>query len=171
MGKKPVSLSHILFLVCLVFYAILLSAGYAMIHQWLWLFIVLLSACAWLFIRKYSRTWLPVILLIVSTGLAAGGKLAGIPPVLAITGAGLALAVWDLSLMDAEMVEIPEDDQTRSAEMNHLRSLGLAAGGSVVLISVGHLLHLKMPFFFLVVLILGIILGLDRIWGYLKKKV
>lgn len=169
--KKPISLSRILFLVCLIFYTILMSAGYAMIRQWLWLFMVLLSASAWLFIRKYLRTWLTGILLIVSTGLAAGGKLAGIPPVLAITGAGLALAVWDLSLMDAEIVEAPVDDQTRSVEMNHLCSLGLAAGGSVVLISTGHFLHLNLPFFFLVVFILGIIVGLDRIWGYLKKKV
>ena len=169
MEKKPVSISRILFLLCLISYAVLLSAGYAMIHQWLWMFMALLGASAWLFIRKYSRTWLPGILLIVSTALAAGGKLAGIPPVFAITGAGLALAIWDLSLMDAEIVDAPVDDQTRSAEMNHLRALGLTAGGSALLISSGHLLHLKIPFFVLVVFILGIIFGLDRIWGYLKK--
>jgi hypothetical protein len=163
------ALRKLCFAVCLAASALCLAAGYAIAGQWIGMIMALMTGPAWLLARKYAASWLPYICLLVSVGLAVVGRLTGAPPVLAICGAGIALAVWDLLLLDAALGSAPLGEQTRRYEASHVRSLALALGGGLAGAVLGRWLQLQIPFFITAVLIALAVFGLDRAWGHVKK--
>ncbi len=163
------ALRRICFAVCLVVSTLCLAAGYAVAGQWIGTALALVTGPAWLLARKYPALWLPIICLLASVGLAVVGRLAGAPPVLMIGGAAIALAVWDLLLLDVALGGASLGEQTRAYEASHLRSLALALGGGLLGVFLGRWLQLQIPFFITAALVALAVFGLDRAWGYVKK--
>jgi len=159
----------IFFIICLGVSVFSLAAGHFIAGQWIWAFIAILIIPAWLFAQKYSDSWLPLICLLVSVCLAVIGKLDGAPPLLMILGSGIALAVWDLLLLNAALGSNSSGEQTRQYEIKHLQSLALALGFGLTVALLGRLLNFRVPFLTLVLFILLTLFGLDHIWGYIKK--
>jgi hypothetical protein len=164
------SLRKLGFVACLIVSTLCLAAGYALAGQWLGAVLAILAAPAWLFARKYPFSWLPFICLSMSIGLAVIGRLLGSPPWLMICSSALALAVWDLLLLNVSLAGCASGEQTRRYENKHLQSLALAVGSGLFATFLGRLLNLQVPFLFLALLVALAVLGLDRIWGYLKKR-
>ncbi len=148
-----------------------LAAGYGLAGQWLGVGGAVILGLAWLLARKYPAMWLSLICLLTSMGLAVAGCLTGAVSVWMILGAGLALAVWDLLLLEAALEGCAFEEQTRRYESQHLRSLALAVGAGLLAALLGRGIPLQLPFIVLVFSASLVILGLDRIWNYLKKTV
>ncbi|MBI5953519.1 MAG: hypothetical protein HY865_17835 [Chloroflexi bacterium] len=162
-------LRKIFFAVCLIALVLCLGAGYELSGQWIGVVISLVTGPAWLFARKYSTSILPLTCLLISVCLAVVGKINGGSSFLMICGSGFALATWDLLLLDGALTNNSSGEQTRQFEIRHLQSLGAALGSGLVVISLGYLIRLQIPFVVLLLSIALVIFGLDRVWGYIKK--
>jgi hypothetical protein len=146
-----------------------LATGYGIARQWIWALAAILMVPAWLFARKYADTWLPLLCLLASVGLAVIGMLIRASPVLMILSSGSSLAVWDLLLLDAASGINSPGEQTRQYEIKHIQSLALALGSGFLLAFLGRLLTLQTPFALLILFVVLAIFGLDRAFGNIKK--
>ncbi|HEX7556198.1 MAG TPA: hypothetical protein VF338_06205, partial [Leptolinea sp.] len=79
------------------------------------------------------------------------------------------LAVWDLIFLDDTMKNISPDKQTRLFENKHLQSLALVLTFGLIAAFAGRLINLQIPFIVMLLGVALVIIGLDRIWGILKK--
>lgn len=142
-----------------------LAVGYIMIGQWSGFMLALLALLAWLVARHKPETMPPSFALVFSTGIAAGGVLAGAAPLTMILGTVLALASWDLVLLYHSL----SGSSSSSAgtltlfEKAHLRYLALALGSSLLVVVTGRLLHFQIPFAVMVLLAIIAVFSLDRI--------
>jgi hypothetical protein len=158
-----------LYVVCLIISVFCLAAGYWIARQWIGAILAILMAPAWLLGRKYPASRLPLLCLLVSVGLAVAGILSGSPPLWMLCGSAVALALWDLLLLDAALGNKSALEPTRQYENRHLESLALALGFGLSAALLGRLLNIHIPFIVLVLCILLVLIALDRVWGYLKK--
>ena len=157
------------FAVCLVVSVLCLAAGYGIAGQWIGAVMAIIAGLAWLLARKYPN-WLPHICLLASVCMAVVGRLTGSPPLLMICGSGIALAVWDLLLLDAALGRNSSGEQTRQYENKHLQSLVLVLGSGLCAVFLGRSLTLRTPFVLLVLFVALAVFGLDRAWGYIKRR-
>jgi hypothetical protein len=146
-----------------------LATGYGIAGQWMGAAIAILMGPAWWLARKYPRSWLPLVCLLGSAGLAAVGRLIGSPPVLMIFACAGSLAVWDIVLLDSELGSPSSVQQTRQYENKHLQSLMLALGGGLLGALLGRLVNVQISFIVLLLFITFILFALDRVWGYIKQ--
>jgi hypothetical protein len=163
------ALRKIFFAVCLVASTLCLVAGYGLAGQWLGAVIALMTGLAWWLARKYPTAELPHICLLASTCLAVVGLLTGASPGLMIGGAAVALAVYDLLLLDVALGRDSSGEQTRRYENQHLQSLALALGIGLLGVFLGRLLRLEVSFFVVVFFVALAVFGLARVWGYIEK--
>ena len=161
----------IFFIVCLVATVFCLAVGYGMAGQWIGTVIAIFTGGAWLLARKYPTVGLPFICLLVSICLAVAGQLTGAAPWLMIGGSAVALAVYDLLLLDVALSSISSGEQTRRYEIKHLQALGLALGFGLSGVFLGRWLHLQVPFLGVVLFVALTVFGLNRVWGYIEKAV
>lgn len=159
-----------LFSVCLVISALCLAVGFGFVRQWIGVAAGILTVPAWLLARKYPASWLPHICLLGSVGLAVVGRLFGSPFFLMICGSGVALAVWDILLFNSALGKYSSGEQTRQYESKHLQSLALALGSGLLVAFLGSFINLRIPFAVLLLFIALVVFGLDRVWGYIKKR-
>ena len=157
------------FAVCLLVSVLCLASGYGIAGRWIGAVAAIITGLAWLLARKYPASWLPHICLLASVCMAVVGRLTGSPPVLMICGSGIALAVWDLLLLDAALGSNSSGEQTRQYEKKHLQSLVLVLGSGLCMVFLGRSLTLQIPFVLLVLFVALAIFGLDRAWGYIKR--
>jgi len=133
-----------------------------------WTALAIMTGLAWLPARKYPASGLPLACLLVSIGLAVVGRLTGAPPVLMICGSGIALAVWDLLLLDVALGSASLGSKPAAMRPAIFVRWRWRWGPDcwrcswVVGCSFRFLFHTV----FLVVLV---VFGLDRAWGYVKK--
>ena len=165
-----VLLRKTLFTTCLTVSLLCLTAGYGVVGGWVGAAIAAITGYAWLLARKYPASGLPFICLMVSVCLAAAGQLVGAPSLLMICGSGLALAVWDLVLLEGALRGNQFGEQTRRYEIKHLQALALALGPGLSVPFIGRLLTLRIPFVLLMILVVLVPIGLDRIGSYIKKR-
>lgn len=158
------------FVICLVISILCLAAGYGISGQWVGTVIAITTGLAWLRARKYPDSGLALICLVVSVCLAVIGRLTGSPPLLMICGSGLALAVWDLIFLDVALGKNSFGEHTRQYERKHLQSLTLALGSGLLVTLVGRLLNFQIPFIVMILFVVLVIFGLERIWGAIKKR-
>jgi hypothetical protein len=156
--------------ICMIASTLCLAIGYIVAGQWIWSLITIITGIIWLPARKNLNTWLPFICLFANVCLAVIGILAGSPSVLMFCGSGLALATWDLLFLGETVKNSSLEEQTRRYENKHLQSLGLALGLGLLLTFLGRLLVLQVPFVVLLPSIALFALGLDQIWGFIKKR-
>ena len=164
------SLRKTIFAICLVSSAFCLISGYILSGQWIGAVIVLICNSIWLLARKYAAYWLAHFCLLGSVCLAVVGILTGSPPFLMIIGLGLALAVWDLFFLVVALDSNSSGEQTRQYENKHIQSLAIALGAGLLLVLLARLIHFQTSFIILALLILLVIFGLSRVWGYIKKR-
>jgi hypothetical protein len=86
-----------------------------------------------------------------------------------VTGLGFGLAAWDLLLLDDTLGATPARVQIGRYESAHIKSLTVSLGCGLVLSILGHLFTLRVPFIVLLGFAVAALLGLDRIWVYIKK--
>jgi hypothetical protein len=165
------ALRKIFFAVCLVVSALCLAVGYGLAGQWIGAVIAIITGGAWWLARKYPTAGRPLTCLLVSTCLAVIGVLTGALSWLMICGAGVALAVYDLSLLDVALGCDASGEQTRRYEAKHLQSLALAIGFGLLVVFLGRWLRLEVSFFVMVVFVAVAVFGLARVWGYIEKMV
>ena len=163
------SLRKTLFVICLVISVLCLAAGYGIAGHWLGATLAILTGPAWLLARKYPRPQLPLVCLLVTVGFAVVGRLVGSPPFLMIFASAVALAVWDLLVLDSALGNTSSVEQTRRYETRHLQSLTLALGSGLLGTLLGSFLKIQMPFIVLMLLIAFSLFALDRVWGYIKN--
>ena len=164
------SLRKTFFVICLVLSILCLAIGHGIVGNWIGTGFALLTGFAWLLARRYSASGLSIICLLASVGLAAAGVLTGSPPLLMISSSGFTLATWDLLLLDTALGSNVPGEQTKRYESIHLQSLALALGCGLIVAFLGRFLNLQIPFIVLVLFVSLVIFGLDRIWGYIKKR-
>jgi hypothetical protein len=160
----------ILFVLCVVLSILCLAAGYAMVGHWVGAVIVIITGLCWIPARKDLGAWLPHLCLFAFVFLAVVGRLTGSTTFLMVCGSGLALAAWDLFFLDEELKGSTYGEQTRRFENKHLQSLTLALGFGLMAAFVGRLLNFQIPFAILMLFVLMVVFGLDRVWGYTKKR-
>jgi hypothetical protein len=147
-----------------------LAGGFAMVGQWMGAGAVLAPTIAGLFSTRFRVAWLAFACLVSFVGLAAVGLLEGAPAFLMILGATAALAGWDLHHFDRSMEGSAPSETARQYEGYHLRSLALALGFGLLIAVAGALFSLRIPFVFLIVLVLLDLFSLDRVFRYLKNR-
>jgi len=160
----------ILFFICMILSVFCLAAGYSIAGQWIGALASILMVPAWSFVRKHPNTWLRSICLFASVGLAVTGRLIGSPPSLMICSSGVALAVWDLLFLDNTMGGNSAKEQSRQYESKHLQALTLAVGSGFLVAFLGRLLYLQIPFVVMMLLVVLLLFGFERIWGTIKKQ-
>jgi hypothetical protein len=158
------------FVICVIVSTLCLTVGYGIAEKWIGVVIAIITGLIWLLARKYPDSGLPVICLVVSVCLAVVGLLIGSPPLLMICGSGFALAVWDLVFLNNALGRVPSGVQTIQYERRHLQSLALALGSGLLVAFLGRLFNLQFPFLILMLFVAFIIFGLDRTYGYIKKR-
>jgi hypothetical protein len=164
------ALRKIFFIICLIISTVCLTVGYVITGLWIGAVIALITGLAWLPSRKYPSSWLPHLYLFAFVCLAVVGRLTGSPPLLMICGSVAALAVWDLLFLDDTLKGISYGGQTRRFENSHLQSLALVLGCGLIVAFVGRLLNFQIPFVVLLLFVVLVVFGLDRVWGYIKKR-
>jgi hypothetical protein len=164
------SLKKVFFVICIGITALFLGVGFGIAGKWILALIAILIAPAWLFARKYAHTWLPFICLLTSVGLAVVGILIGASSLWMFLGSGFSLAVWDLLLFSAALENNPSGEQARLYEIKHIQSLVLALGFGLLLLFLGRLFTLQIPFPLLILFVTSVLFGLDRTLGDIKKQ-
>jgi hypothetical protein len=163
------SLRKTFLIICLITSVLCLAAGYGIAGRWIGAILAILMGPAWLLARHYPDSHLPLVCLLGSVALAVAGTLIGSPPLWMIFGSALALAGWDLLLLDSAAGNTSSAEQTRLYENKHLQSLTLALGSGLLAALLGRFLEFQIPFLLLMLLITFILFALDRIWGYIKN--
>jgi hypothetical protein len=160
----------IFFFVCLIVSALCLAVGYGIVGQWIGTVVAIMVGLTWLLARKYPATWLPFICLVASVSLAVVGRLTGSPPLLMICGSGVALAAWDLIILNAALGNNSPGEQTRQYENRHLQSLVLVLGSALFVSFLGRFLNLHIPSIALMLLIVLALWGLNGVWATINKN-
>jgi hypothetical protein len=158
------------FIICLMVSMLCLAIGYGIIGKWIGAAIAIITGLAWFLARKYPDSGLPVICLVASVCLAVVGRLIGSPPLLMICGSGFALAIWDLLFLDNALGRDSSGMLTRHYEIKHIQSLVLALCSGLLVAFLGRLFNLQFPFLILLLFVASVIFGLDRAYGYIKKR-
>jgi hypothetical protein len=162
------SLRKILGLVCPIIGMTCLVVGYAVVGQWLALGGVLIALLAWLFTWNRPSGWLPFAALALSISLSAAGLFAGAPPVPMLLSAGLALAGWDVALLDHTLTGNPSAQAVSLLENRHYRSLALAVGIGLLAAITGRIFHIRIPFGGMILLVILAFIGLECFWRTLR---
>ena len=163
------SLRKPIFMISLIILVLCLAAGYGIAGKWIGALVAIVLGLAWLLARKNSDPWLLFICLLGSVGLAVAGRLVGATPLLMMLGSAVALAVWDLTYLDAALRHNSFGEQTRRYENKHIQSLFLALGSGLFVALLARFINMRFPFIIVMVLIGFTLIALDRVWGYIKR--
>jgi hypothetical protein len=158
------ALRKLLKLACPIACAVCLAAGYASAGQWVGLALAALVWGAW----HFGAQWPPTLMLIASVTLAAAGLVVGASALWMLPGAALALASWDLAHWDSFLADdLPAEVESR-LERKHYTCLALALVPALLAAAAGQFIRFQIPFGVLVAVALLALLGLDRIWAWVR---
>jgi hypothetical protein len=163
-------LRRILSFVCPVTCVACLAVGYASNRQGIALVIALLILPVWLLARKRPSSMPPSVALVISVSIATVGLFAGVSSFLMILSATLALASWDLVLLDQTLTgsSVSSAKAITLFENRRYQSLALALGPGLLIAVTGQMIHLQIPFIGLVLLVILALFSLDRVWRALR---
>jgi len=106
--------------------------------------------------------WIPLVGLLSVYGFAAAGFFLGLSGVLMFVGALLGLSAWDLSDFSARLKLAAEEDDVPSLERRHMLRLMLVLLPGAALVAVSLIVHIRISFEWMVVLILVAVWGFGR---------
>ena len=159
-------LRRILTLVCPMLCAACLAAGYAANGGGVAIAAGASTGLIWLLAHKRPASLSPAAALIIAVIWGAVGLLAHATPLLMILGTTLALASWDLMLLDQTLTNCANSSaQTLNLfEHRHYQGLALALGFGWLLVIAGRMIHFEIPLVGMILLVILAMFSLDRIW-------
>lgn len=159
-------LRRILSLICPMICAACLAAGYAPIGGGIATAAGASTGLIWLLAYKRPARLPPAMALVISVTWGAVGLLANATSVLMILGTTLALASWDLRLLDQTLTRCANPSATALSlfEQRHYQSLALALGLGWLLVTAGRTIHIEIPLGGMILLAVLAMFSLDRIW-------
>jgi hypothetical protein len=141
-----------------------LAVGFTMVQQWLFLPTLLIVLLLWLLPLKWPSRWLPLVALALTLSLSAAGSLLGASSVVMLLAATLALATWDLALLELSLAGLaPTPNFSRLTHSHYVSLAGALALGLLAALA-GRMLRLQLPFGILLLLALLVLLAIDRLW-------
>jgi hypothetical protein len=144
-----------------------LAIGFVAAGQWAGLAAAAAAALAWWLAWQAPGDGLPAAALVVSTGAAAAGLLSGAAPAPLLLATVLALAGWDLVLLEDALAG--SAGATASFERRHYAGLALAVGLGLLLAVAGRLVRIEVPLGVMAVLAIAAFAGLERAWHTLVR--
>jgi hypothetical protein len=144
-----------------------LAGGFVAAGQWAGLAAAAAAALAWWLAWQAPGGGLPVAALVVSTGAAAAGLLYGAAPLPLLLAAVLALAGWDLVLLEDTLAG--SAGATAPFERRHYAGLALALGLGLLLAAGGRAVRIEIPLIVMAVLAVAAVAGLERAWHTLVR--
>lgn len=170
MDRMNLPLRQTMYFICFGVSAVCLIMLFVLTSQWVLTVLAAFVSAVWFWAKKHPETWLPHLCLLASISLAVTGLLLGSASFLAVISAAASLAAWDLLLFNSALGENTSGEHTRRFIKHHLQALGLSIGFGTATALLGHFLQVKIPFIGLVILIILLYLGLDRIWIFIKDR-
>ncbi len=101
---------------------------------------------------RWPTGWLPPSALAASILLAAIGVFTGASTALMVSAATLALAAWDLALLDHALAENPPRQPTARLERRHYQNLALVLGAGLLAALASQGIQFQIPFVLMVAL-------------------
>jgi hypothetical protein len=145
-------LHSIICAICLLLSAVCLVGAYLLGGYWLILLTIPAMLLLWIAARGQAAFWLATSLLAIYVLLAAIGIIIGVQALPIVVGCIFALAAWDLADFGEIMAHDVLPRARATLEKNHLQSLAITAGISLLLIGAGYWLRLRLPFGVIVIL-------------------
>lgn len=137
-----------------------LAIGFVVAGQWAGLAAAAAAGAVWWLAWQAPEGRLPAAALIVSTGAAAAGLLSGAIALPLLLAAALALAGWDLVLLENALAG--STGAVAIFERRHYAGLALALGLGLLLAAAGRLVRIDLPLGVLAVLVIAAFAGLER---------
>ncbi len=159
-----------LILICSTASATCLTLGYVATGQGIATALAILTLPVWLLAYKRPSICPPTAALIVSVSLAALGLLVRATSLQMLLGATLALASWDLVLLEHTLTgSSSSSPQALTRLINlHYSRLALILGLGLLITVAGRLIHLQLPLVGVVLLVILALFSLDRVWRMLR---
>jgi hypothetical protein len=124
----------------------------------------------WIIGLALSWAWVPPLALFATFGAAALGFIMDLSPLFLIPAAILALLAWDLAGFHALLCLASPDDDTSGLERRHLgRVFAIALLGGI-LAAFALILHFKLSFEWIILLVLFTVWGIGQVLGRLLNK-
>ena len=153
---------------CLTSTGCLLVGSY-LAELWFICWAVLGMIILWISFRKKPGIWPISIILIIYIVFAVAGLLLGLSPYLITIGCMAAMALWDLVLLNRNIVSEPLQPNVVLLEKLHLHALSIAIGLGLLLSILSLNIHLHLPFGLVVGLTILAAYGIFRGYKYLLK--
>jgi hypothetical protein len=153
-------------LVLLILIPLCLTLGYAKIGPGMAFTAGLFILGAWLLAHRWPQTWFPSIALVVTVCLAVIELYQGASAPLMLVAAALALANWDLALLNRLPAGSPSFRKLTLLETKHYQSLLLALGLAIPASLIGRIIHFQIPFGIMILLVILAFFSLTRVWSY-----
>ncbi len=142
-----------------------LGLGFAAAGQWGFVAAAVVVFTGSILDLKWPSGWLPPVALAVSIGLAATGIFTGAAAAWMLLAATLALATWDLALLDNALANNPPGQLTLRLERRHYQNLAIVMGTGLLAALASQGVQFQIPFVLMVamvVLVLYLLLRLVR---------
>ncbi len=129
-----------------------LGIGFAVVGQWVFAAAALVVFTGWILDVKWPSGWLPPLALAVTVGLAGIGIFTGAMTALMVLSVVLALAAWDLALLDHALANNPPRQLTARLERRHYQSLAVVVGTGLLASLASQGFQFQIPFVVMVAL-------------------
>lgn len=150
-------------LLCIAFSSLGLVIGYLPLGVGVAAGAGLVTMLVWLVVRRKPVPWRVGMGLVISTVAAVIGVITSASPAWMILSATFGLAAWDLLLLDGYQTNSSSPTQVECLEKAHYPCLGLALGSGLLVSLMGRMIHFRLPFLFMLVLVVLAYFALDRL--------
>ncbi len=146
-----------------------LGIGFATAGQWAFVAAALVILAGGMLDLRWPSGWLPPVALAASIGLAGIGVFTGAATALMLLAATLALAAWDLALLDHALASNPPDEPTGQLERRHYRNLAIVAGIGLLAALASQGIQFQIPFVVMLALVALVLYFLFRLVRLLSR--
>ncbi len=147
-----------------------LVVGYLQFHLPLAAFGALAVGLLWLFSRQRFRVWIASIGLFICVCASGAGAWLGLSPILMAISILGSLSAWDLADFSRRLRRAAPEDDLRQLENKHLVQLASLVGISLVLVLMGLLIRLHIPFWWLILLTLAAVYGVMQLIDRIRRR-
>lgn len=146
-----------------------LVIGYSQFHL-PWVAVgVLTVGLLWLFFLLRYRIWIASIGLFLFVCASGTGAWLGMSPILMGISILGSLSAWDLAGFFHRLRRAAVDDDLRQLKKSHLLQLAGLMGISLVLLLLGLLIRLNIPFWWLFLMTLAVVLGITQLVNRMQR--
>jgi hypothetical protein len=150
-------------LICILLATLPLVVGYLQFNLPLAAMGAFAIGLLWLFSPRKFRVWIAPIGFFIYVCASGIGAWLGLSPIwMAISVLG-SISAWDLAGFSRRLARASPGDDLRQMEKRHLVQLACLTGISLVLVLMGLLIHVHIPFWGLFLLTLAAVLGLMQL--------